>query len=935
MTFISYSQNLEDVMLWRALKHVDRGFYIDVGAWDPREDSVTLAFYERGWRGIDIEPNADKHSALAVARPGDLVLDVAVSDTAGERVFYDIPTTGLSTLDSGIAGRHRAAGLEVHERTVAVTTLRDICAVHAPQDIHFLKIDVEGLEAAVLAGADFARFRPWLVVIEATEPNSPEPTHAVWEPGLLQSGYSLVYFDGLNRYYAAHEHEAALAPAFSRPPNVFDDYLSAAGIRKALSAQTSEPPVAELMDALDDRQAAGHAQKLAERHAAQQAALEQAAAEKAAVAAEAEKLDAALQEAVAARADAELRALSAERDAQLAQADRERLMERPAADRVPSVPDDPYDQEPSPERRRIYYDASLIIRFGLETPVGLVRTEHYVAEFLARDPALDIRFVIFDAGLGGFRGLARDEAALLRRLLFHRYEQAAAAPAIHWKAEPEPEAPAPLKLAQVPEPEPEPEQEPEPEPEIEPPRPPEPVTARLLLRRLRTASTLPAHTFNTMLIHYAVRLLPVTPHQGLPRRLVVRGTRRIGLHVARGGHSVVYGVTSAVRSALDAGRHLLRPDLHTLTPAARPEPLELEVPALERPVLETPLPDLPAPAELIAPMPPLELEPPTEPEPPPGTIRFRRGSVLLSMGNSWDYLDYAYLHRICRYDGVRYVSVIFDVIAMQYPFSTPSPPHIYHRHWVEIGHSAAHLLAISKFSADQYSDYISEPNGLSPPLSHAYLPSFLRERADEIGEVSVPKLAGRRFAVFCSTIETRKNHQMLLHLWDRLRLEFSPEDLPILVFVGKWGWGTETVRLLSERNYRLRSHLMILDRASDAELIWIYRHARFTLFPALSEGYGLAAAESLSFGTPVVVADCPALIEATEGLMPAHDPLDFMAWMNELRRLIEDDVRLNELRAAAAGYRGPAYEEFADAIRTIALAVSTPQPAKGEPCLAA
>ena len=56
MTFISYAQNYEDVMLWRALQHVENGFYVDVGANDPTVDSVTKAFYDRGWRGLNIEP---------------------------------------------------------------------------------------------------------------------------------------------------------------------------------------------------------------------------------------------------------------------------------------------------------------------------------------------------------------------------------------------------------------------------------------------------------------------------------------------------------------------------------------------------------------------------------------------------------------------------------------------------------------------------------------------------------------------------------------------------------------------------------------------------------------------------------------------------------------------------------------------------------------
>ena len=56
--FVSYAQNYEDVILWRALKHIKNGFYVDCGAYDPNRDSVTRAFYERGWRGINIEPIA-------------------------------------------------------------------------------------------------------------------------------------------------------------------------------------------------------------------------------------------------------------------------------------------------------------------------------------------------------------------------------------------------------------------------------------------------------------------------------------------------------------------------------------------------------------------------------------------------------------------------------------------------------------------------------------------------------------------------------------------------------------------------------------------------------------------------------------------------------------------------------------------------------------
>lgn len=69
MTFISYAQNLEDVILFRALKGVEQGFYIDAGAQDPEIDSVTKAFYERGWRGINIEPVERWFQDLVADRP--------------------------------------------------------------------------------------------------------------------------------------------------------------------------------------------------------------------------------------------------------------------------------------------------------------------------------------------------------------------------------------------------------------------------------------------------------------------------------------------------------------------------------------------------------------------------------------------------------------------------------------------------------------------------------------------------------------------------------------------------------------------------------------------------------------------------------------------------------------------------------------------------
>lgn len=77
--FVSYAQNCEDVILWRALRHVEHGFYIDAGANDPDMDSVTKAFYERGWRGINIEPIEEWHERLKAHRPQILILHLPLA----------------------------------------------------------------------------------------------------------------------------------------------------------------------------------------------------------------------------------------------------------------------------------------------------------------------------------------------------------------------------------------------------------------------------------------------------------------------------------------------------------------------------------------------------------------------------------------------------------------------------------------------------------------------------------------------------------------------------------------------------------------------------------------------------------------------------------------------------------------------------------------
>jgi len=226
MAFVSHAQNYEDVMLWRALKDVRNGFYIDVGAQDPDVASVTRAFYERGWSGINIEPVPKYHEMLRRARPRDTNLMLAAGAEEAERDFFEIANTGLSTFDPELAGRHHTAGMPSTLQRVRQRPLADVWAEHVKTPVHFLKVDAEGSEHAVLAGADLKRNRPWIILVEAVTPMTQVPEHDKWERTIIDADYDFVYFDGLNRFYVAREHPA-LAPCFAVPPNFFDDFVRA------------------------------------------------------------------------------------------------------------------------------------------------------------------------------------------------------------------------------------------------------------------------------------------------------------------------------------------------------------------------------------------------------------------------------------------------------------------------------------------------------------------------------------------------------------------------------------------------------------------------------------------------------------------------------------------------------------------------------------
>jgi FkbM family methyltransferase len=225
MSFISYAQNYEDVILWRAFKNITNGFYIDIGSQDPIDHSVSYAFSKAGWDGLSIEPTEQYYNKFKECRPNDKILQVAISNKNGFLVFYEFENTGLSTANESIAKKHsETTKYQYIKNHVPVISTDNLLNEHENKDIHWLKIDVEGFEKEVLQGWLHSKVRPWVLIIESTLPLTQNLSHNEWDNLVTKKGYEFVYFDGLNRFYV-HSSQALLKHYFSTPPNVFDDFI--------------------------------------------------------------------------------------------------------------------------------------------------------------------------------------------------------------------------------------------------------------------------------------------------------------------------------------------------------------------------------------------------------------------------------------------------------------------------------------------------------------------------------------------------------------------------------------------------------------------------------------------------------------------------------------------------------------------------------------
>ncbi len=243
------------------------------------------------------------------------------------------------------------------------------------------------------------------------------------------------------------------------------------------------------------------------------------------------------------------------------------------------------------------------------------------------------------------------------------------------------------------------------------------------------------------------------------------------------------------------------------------------------------------------------------------------------------FLEDAFLRLARARLDCRHVFYLHDLIPLTHPeFSSDAARRRFARFAENVFAARPRVVCNSHYTASQVERHArGRAQGvwvLPPRLEWVREPEPARVRADVRREVECDP----DYFVYVSTIEPRKNHALLLHLW-RQAEETGMARPPRLHLVGRRGWNNENVFNLLDRSAAVRRHVREWGRLSDDDTLYLLRHARALLFPSFMEGLGLPVLEALKLGVPVIASDIPVFRELgpREGLR-LIDPLDGRRW---------------------------------------------------------
>ena len=288
------------------------------------------------------------------------------------------------------------------------------------------------------------------------------------------------------------------------------------------------------------------------------------------------------------------------------------------------------------------------------------------------------------------------------------------------------------------------------------------------------------------------------------------------------------------------------------------------------------------------------------------------GQILFNTGHTGlESNDYVVMLKAQR---VRPVFMVHDLIPLTHPQFCRSGEEAKHlQRLYNCVRAAAGVVCNSQATMDGLANLCREHSWAMPPTAVALLAPELPEPTSGASLLDGP------YFVFVSTIEPRKNHFMLLQLWEKLVSKLG-DAAPKLVLIGQRGWDYEEVTMHLESSPLLKDMVFEISRCSDAEMVTYLRHSRALLFPSFTEGYGMPIVEALTLGVPVIASDLPVFREFAGQVPDYIDVMDETSWFNMIFDFIKivSPARQAQVQRLA-GYQAPTWHQHFEKVDALLL----------------
>lgn len=272
--------------------------------------------------------------------------------------------------------------------------------------------------------------------------------------------------------------------------------------------------------------------------------------------------------------------------------------------------------------------------------------------------------------------------------------------------------------------------------------------------------------------------------------------------------------------------------------------------------------------------------------PRPAPLHFTPGSVYISVGLDWDHKDMADIYRQKQEKGFKCLFFCYDIIPVLMPqLCVADVSRQFAHYFADLAWTADRILCISDASRRDLVQLLETLGAPCRSAERVHLGGdILPQTETQAASPPIAPLLAEPYILFVSTIERRKNHEVLYRAYSRLAREGVA--LPRLIFVGMPGWGVDELRADIRLDPAVAGKIEQFHHVGDGDLALLYRHALFTVYPSLYEGWGLPVAESLAFGKYCLCSNAASLPEVGQDWVDYLDPWDLPAWVDRLRFLI-------------------------------------------------